>query len=348
MASYFRSIFKAGGNLADAFQQLVLKVSEDEDFRKQLQTHLQHVVDNHSFLSFLTQYSHLDHVGFLDGIWSRLKHKLVPQLPPESDIQHFFREVFQSRRDLDWLRQIPPDLLGELFVSGGLELNAAALHRELSLSIQSLGAKVCAFGLDYRMRELFLRLELDVRPFAALQSALSGDLSAADIQRALTVGKAIRANINSLRLRKAEIGTTLELTYRTKRTLDKLQLLEDLLELRANTKDGNAWLRVISNSLNNEFTRMNLGDFMNGHVDLLALEIVEHTAKSGEKYIADNRTEYAGMFRASMLGGLLIAFFAAGKILLYDLKLSELPEGIVFSLNYASCFVLVKVFGGII
>lgn len=348
LASYFREQFQQHGEVNTTFGLLVEKLRAMPTHREGLLKQVQHLINDYSFFSLFTQYSHLDQSGFIGGVWMRLKHKILPQLPPPSDIRNLMREVFRADSDVRWLQQLPLNALTQLFGEELEALNTKPLERELQLAIQALGTKIGAFGLDHRIRSLFLRLELDTRPFANLQTALSGELTPEKISRAQTTLDAIRANITSLRLRKGDIGTTLKLTYESKKTLEKLAILKDLLALRATWGDQDQWLRVIANSWRSENSRMKLFPFINGHLDLVALEIVEHNAKSGEKYIADDKSEYYGMFRASMLGGLMIGFFAAGKILLYDLKLAELPEALLFSVNYAACFVLVKLMGGII
>lgn len=323
-------------------------LAKEPSRREHLQSYLQAALPNYSFFSFLTQYSLLDQSSFMGGIWARIKHKIIPQLPSSKDIQDLVKTILDPEKDQPWLQQLPADALQQLIGNDPEALNIKHLRKDLLLSIQALSAKISSFGLDHRVRRLFLRLELDSRTFAELHDALGGDLTPEKVKRAQSMLDAIRASIISLRLRKSEIGTTLKLTYESKRTLDKLDILRDLLSLQANWDDTNTWQRVLSKAWSSESERMGLRRFINGHLDLVSLEIVEHTAKSGEKYIAENPSEYYSIFRASMLGGLLIAFFAAGKILLYDLKAAELPEAVLFSLNYATCFVMVKTMGGII
>lgn len=348
LVKLFRQVYRTKGDIRPAFGVLIDMLNQEPHRRKLLLEHLQRIFLDYSFFSFFTQYSHLDQSGFLGGVWARIKNKVVPQLPPTEDVQHLLRTVTDPALDQDWLQQLPADALKQLVGEYSEELNVSHQEKDLLLSIQALSAKISAFGLDHRVRSLFLRLELDNRPFAELQSVLAGELTLEKNQRAVAMLEAIRANIISLRLRKSEIGTTLKLTYESKRTLEKIDLLKDLLNLQANGEDLEVWQSVLGKAWVSERKKMGLRRFIDGHLDLLSLEIVEHTAKSGEKYIAENRSEYFGIFRASMLGGLLIAFFAAGKIMLYDLKLAELPEAVLFSLNYATCFVLVKAMGGII
>lgn len=347
LAAYFREVYQTTGSLESPLNAIATRIAEMPEFGHGLQKRINFLLNHYDFLSLFTQFSFLDQNGFLNGVWSRIKHKVIPQLPEKKDIRHLLGQVFDVSQDHPWLLELAHTDPAPFFPEG-VQLDTRFLARELQLSIQALGVKISSFGLDHRIRSLFQRLELDVRPFAELQLALGGDLTPEKISRAQTMLDAIKASITSLRLRKNEIGTTLKLTYESKRTLDKLSILKDLLVLHANQNDREAWVRVLRNAWESEGARMGLRNFINGHLDLISLEIVEHTAKSGEKYIAENPAEYYSIFRASLLGGLLISFFAAGKIMLYDLKLAELPEALVFSLNYAACFVLVKAMGGII
>ncbi len=347
LAGYFRNAYRTDGSIERPLQALRSAITEDPELADAMEERIRYVLREFSFYSFFTQFSFLDQSGLFAGVWARIKHKFVPQLPAKNDIQYFLREVVDLPEDAVWLLDLFRASFG-ILQEQGFDLQAVGLKEDLKNSIQTLGLKISSFGLDYRVRGLLERLELDHRPFAELQVALGGALTPEKSERALTMLEAIRANIISLRLRKSEIGTTLKLTYESKKALDKLAILKDLLHLHAHQDDREAWITVFTHGWINGSQQMGLGRFISGHLDLVSLEIVEHTAKSGEKYIAENRSEYFSIFRASMLGGLLIAFFAAGKIILYDLKLAELPGAVLFSINYATCFVLVKAFGGII
>lgn len=348
LVDYFRDAYQQNGNIDGAFLELEQALAIEPNYREGLLKWAKYILGEYDYFAFFTQYSLLDQSSFLNGLWARVKHRLIPQVPPQQDIQYLLHSVFQLREDKHWLAQLPSDGLGRLFGPDQVKLDTRRLKEQLDLSIQSLGGKIGSFGLDHRVRRLFRRLDLDVRPFARLQEIVSASLRAEEAEGTFRLLKAIRANIISLRLRKNEIGTSLKLTYESKKTLDSLAILEDLLHLRIAPNEKEHWVRVFQQGTEGEIHRMGLGRFVNGHLDLLALEVVEHTARSGETYIANNRAEYYGMLRGSMLGGLLIALFAAVKIWLYDLPVEKFPRALFFSVNYAACFVLVKVLGGTI
>ncbi|MTB50364.1 hypothetical protein [Lewinella sp. W8] len=348
LVDIFRNNYRETGKIDGVFLELEQALKTEPKFREGLLKWMNYVLQHYDFFSFFTQYSFLDQSSFLLGIWARIKNRVIPRVPPETDIQHFLLTVFRLKEDLPWIRQLPADGLDRLFGPDQVQLDTRRVEEQLNLSIQSLGVKIGGFGLDHRVRQLFRRLDLDTRPFARLQEVVSDPAPPEDTESIFRLLKAVRANIISLRLRKNEIGTTLKLTFESKKALDSLAILEELLHLRAAPNEKSNWLRVFETAAGGEVHRMHIGRFINENLDLLALEIVKRTARSGEKYIAENRSEYYGMLRGSLLGGLLIAIFAAVKVGLYELPTDKLPQSLLFSINYAMCFVLVKVFGGTI
>ncbi|MFT6001149.1 MAG: site-specific recombinase [Neolewinella sp.] len=348
LVRYFRTSYQRTGEITTAFRVLEQALETSPHQRLALAGLINTVINDYHFFSFFSQYSLLDEGGFGNGIWSRIKNKLIPQLPEETDIQFLINRTLDLKLDPEWIALLPKDAINRLFGAQGFLPYSQQLTSELTIAIQALAIKISGFGMDHRVSALFQKLELDVAPFQKLQEVLSGDLEHKNIREAQQLLGTIYLSITSLRLRKKEIGTTLKLTYESRKVLAKLAILKDLLILRTDSKHVDSWAKVLQNSLKSELSRRSISTFINGHLDLVSLEIVEHTAKTGEKYIAENKLEYYSIFRSSMLGGLLIALFAAGKLYLDSLQVGELPEALLFSLNYAACFVLVKTFGGII
>lgn len=348
LLNYFRAAQRRGTEISSVFEELEALLRKNPRYRKALREKLQYVIDHYNFFSFFSQHSLLDESGFASGVWDRLKHKVVPQIPEDTDIQHYVDAVLELPGDLRWIHQLPADAPLRLFGIDGPQLRTGHLFGEVDTAIRALGVKLCAFGMDHGTERLYRILGMETSPFVDLQAALSGALTPDNLSEANIALEAIYLSIVNLRLRKNEIGTSLNLTYQTNRSLTKLAILKDLILLRKHPEQAEQWYKVVDNSLRSEASRLSVRKFINRQLDLVSLEIVEHTSRSGEKYIADNRSEYFGILRSSMLGGLLIACFAAAKIYFDDFKLPELPEALLFSLNYATCFVLVKTFGGII
>ena len=98
--------------------------------------------------------------------------------------------------------------------------------------------------------------------------------------------------IKKLRKNKSIIGTSLHLTVTVRNLLNYVKRIKMLLDLRGNITSEKKWENLINDYSIHDKSKNSLRRFFVSHIDLLALEIVEHTAQKGEKYIADNKKEY--------------------------------------------------------
>ena len=80
-------------------------------------------------------------------------------------------------------------------------------------------------------------------------------------------------------------------------------------------------------------------------VNRMARQIVTHTGKSGEHYIAGSRSEWWRMGCGALGAGGITAFTALFKYLFVSMSLAPLWTGIAHSLNYTASFVLMQVLG---
>ncbi|WP_211465152.1 site-specific recombinase [Collimonas silvisoli] len=79
------------------------------------------------------------------------------------------------------------------------------------------------------------------------------------------------------------------------------------------------------------------------NINLLARNVTENASRTGEHYIAEDRSEYAAMFRSASGAGLIIGFMSLLKILASYLRAAPLVEAFLFSMNYSLGFMLIHV-----
>jgi len=79
------------------------------------------------------------------------------------------------------------------------------------------------------------------------------------------------------------------------------------------------------------------------NINLLARNVTENASRTGEHYIAEDRSEYAAMFRSASGAGLVIGFMSLLKILASYLRAAPLVEAFLFSMNYSLGFMLIHV-----
>ncbi|MEM9826026.1 MAG: hypothetical protein AAF958_05530 [Planctomycetota bacterium] len=287
------------------------------------------------FYSFFNKYSLLDDYGFFAGILVRVFRKLLPAVPPPNTFEF---QLLAGDGSVD-------EVLARLQSDASLR---RATQLQLDQSIQVLGAKIIAYGADADMKAKFDRLGLDDSPFDRLFADLSGldrDESLSDLSASLA---ALENLVTELRKKKSKIGTTLHLTFVTRRLLEYTDRMGVLIDLRRNFASRVHWQRVINDFVDFSKNKNRITHFVKRHTDLLALGIVEHTSQKGEKYIARSQGEYGNFFARSLLGGVIIALFAFVKLWLDSRGFGDGIGGVLFGLNYAACFIIVTAVGGLI
>jgi len=78
---------------------------------------------------------------------------------------------------------------------------------------------------------------------------------------------------------------------------------------------------------------------------LLGRKIVDRSSETGEHYIARTRSEYRHIWLAAAGGGALTVGTAAVKTMIHAWHVEELPEGLLYGLNYAVSFLLLQHLG---
>jgi site-specific recombinase len=290
-----------------------------------------------SFYSFFTKYSVMEDYGFSSGFVSRIFKKILPSIPEEGTVEFL---LFKSRNNIN-------SIISSIDFEN---IYSSKISEELDISIKALCSKIAAFGLDNNINNKFKLLKLDSDSFETLLSQMiqleSNDLH--KIKELTSTLDAIENNILALRRFKSMIGISLHLTIVTRRILEFIHRVKELLVLKLNLNSVSHWEEILKNYIKYYKEKYSIKTFIVGHFDLLIFEAVEHTSNKGGKYIADTRQEYWQFLYKSMLGGALIAFFALFKIYMGTYKLEPLGYAFITSLNYAFCFILAKQMGGII
>lgn len=290
------------------------------------------------YYGFFTRYSLMEDYGFTAGLFSRLGRKVLPLVPEAGTIEYF---LVKNDHSVD----AAIGLLDFDTIASG------AIAKDLDLSIKALGAKIVAFGLDRSIKAKFNLVDLTTNPFVLLMEALQsppGTTTTSESEALLAALNSVAYTMTAFRKRKSRIGTSLHLTIVTKRILEYVERVRELLALKVNISSSEHWRAFFVSHLAYSAQKDSLRRYVSRHIDLLALEIVEHTSGKGEKYIAESKAEYLRFFYKSLLGGAIISVFALLKMVVDANDLSTFGNALFFSINYALCFIMVKQFGGII
>ena len=79
--------------------------------------------------------------------------------------------------------------------------------------------------------------------------------------------------------------------------------------------------------------------------NLLAYEITQHSAKTGEFYITDNWKEFGKMLYSALGGGLIVGILVVNKVIISQMNLSNFGYAVGYSLNYSIGFIAIFLCG---
>jgi len=275
--------------------------------------------------------------GFTTELLARLGRRVLPSVTDPAELRDLVRVLFDEPGDHLWVESVPDEGWRRLLDTLGITAESVrGVDEEVALAIRVLAHHAASMGLQPEITERLPHLENADSPFLRLGDRVLRYLEACEIEgesdeeplldEALACVAACRRAVERLRVEKRLHGTSLWLTglsYRLLTLLDRIDLLLHLTEPVERDFQGSA-VRLFKEVVRAEKTRDHVMPHVRGYADLLALEVVEHAARKGSKYITSGRRDYLLFLLSSM--GLAV-------------------EAFLYGINYAICFVLIYLTG---
>jgi site-specific recombinase len=278
----------------------------------------------------------------------RLAARLLPSTPDTRELDALFPLLFDDR-DGDWLGALDDATLEGVVAL--LQPDDAALWQRGTLdALAHLASAVTTAAFAPPMRLRMDPARLAHRPFAQLARAVdavrgaaeggdgAGLAQAAAYLRALL--QACREAADSVRDHLAEYGISVDLVFDTDQLRERTLRMERLLDTLLAGTPREALTLLVDLVAVQSRTR-SLRALWREHNALLARQVAERSAESGEHYITRTRDEYVDMLRRAAGGGAVIAGTTFVKFAIYALGLSAFWNGFAAGANYAASFVLV-------
>lgn len=350
-------------------------VTGNEKHRATLRRQLQQLFRGTQQVSLYTDAGILPNSGFFSELWRRAMGRILPPVPDAGRLKDCFDAVFHHRDDPVWLAAGPLEdklaLWDAVFSIATDSENDAGneerwqLHTEAQLleAMQVLATRIGAMGLEPELTRVqpriiefespFVHLNAEVLRFTEAWRAHHADSTAEheDERHIMVLVDQCREVMTRARRNAASEGASLSLTYllvRTEQCLKRLVQLANVLCTHSSQPDErlamvDRWVRLTHDLVQGENRRHSVREPFSRLTGLLALRVTENAKRTGEHYIATDRTEYAAMWRSAAGGGFIVAFMALIKLLLGKFIFAPLVYVVMYSLNYSLGFVLIHV-----
>ena len=298
--------------------------------------------------------------GFALELATRIGQGLLPLPPDGASYSDAVRRMLRPD-DHRWLARVADDTWLRLLVALAPPADGDAygvVQRSLAEAARMLSYRLAGCALDRELLRADGALERYESPFLALNAlvvpwmdrllARGERLSPEELRDAEVLLAQCETAVARVRRRLREIGVSIRLTHLVARMDQLVARLRLVLAALATGAAPGTVVMLLRETIASERRRADLGQYVGEMVSLLARNVTEHAARHGEHYIAQDRAEWLHMARAAAGGGVVIAFMALVKLLLSQLHLPPLTEGILFGLNYGLGFVLIHMLGFVV
>jgi site-specific recombinase len=346
------------------------------DYASALRRYLLGVFSSRHPISLYTDTGILSGDGFFTELFKRLSYRILPPTIDDCYFRDCLDHVFSKNTDYVWLGGVPVDdwlALFDTLINAGQDGGEETITQLLE-AIQILSYRISAMGLEPELIRNNPALEDSESPFlmqnVELQHYLNGyarlmagDLTPPEDAKHLLV-MLDQCEMVVIKIRKNALrqGTSVTLTYlliRLAQSIDRMRKLLVLVDVAHNSPAPMAGENTQGDPAPASRIRAALAlglELVEAHnrkyavralfasnIHLLARNVTENASRTGEHYIAENRSEYNAMFRSAAGAGFIIGFMAMIKILMSYLRAAPLVEAFLFSMNYSLGFMLIHV-----
>jgi site-specific recombinase len=293
-----------------------------------------------------------------EGLWSeavrRMLEELLPSAREDTDLSKFIFRLYPTSAAIEQLVTQPDELFERMVrvLTPAHDASAWSKQREdLIQAFYLLGVHIAGIGLSPGMRERSHTGIIEESPFYLLQQT-SGELVRHN--GAASVLATWHAHVQHCRdeleyvharMEDSGVSTTLVFDMGTiERAMTRMESIAEVLFVADGRHSIAAVKRLLDDVMNARRQDMSLRSLFRENSALMARKVVERTGKAGEHYIANSRSEYWEIWRASLGGGLLTVLTAAVKMRIVEAHFPPFVEGMAAGTNYAVSFIALQYF----
>lgn len=266
----------------------------------------------------------------------RLVDRIVPRDEPDDDLHVLLARLKLTEEDAAWVESLPAEALAPWVPLLALRDDTLAEAARL------VAYRAAALGLARHVLALAEDPIAAAAPFLALGPAVDravreqhaeGYAALADARTAIDA--TLRAAHRALETR----GVSTEVLFQLELLAATLLRLDDLVQVHGGRAAGRELAHEL---LRGSFRQRGVRSLAHQTLKRLALEVTEHTAETGEHYLARDRAEWDATERSAAGGGVVTAFTALFKYAIVAAPFAPLVYGLASALNYSASFIAMQ------
>ncbi len=352
---------------------LIKLLRENDSFRTSLRSYILDLLNAADHIPLYTESGLQSQSGFFSEAFQKATHLILPPVYNPKSLRDLIHLVFHENDDHLWLMSLSDDLLVELLdvlglgsaiiVNDVVDVQQGTYHQLLNATL-ILSHKLAAMGLEADILTRLPEFEELNSPFMTQNRELvryvefirkqnihpeDKDSNADD--HALVMLRQCADCVEYLRKYRGHFGASLDLTYQMQRISQHINRLRTLVKLTLKPDEINPQalsltiVEFLKEVVREENQKHSLSKHINDNTGMLAFQVAENAAKTGEHYITSSRLEFKLFLFASMGGGLIVVFLAAIKLFFYYLHLPPFGEALSYGLTYGTGFIVIHILG---
>nr|MBP6558587.1 recombinase [Flavobacterium sp.] len=132
---------------------------------------------------------------------------------------------------------------------------------------------------------------------------------------------------------------------RIRQQLHRMKVLISTLVINKSSDKKTNSILLLLRLIKYNCQKNNVRQLINESTQLISYEITQHTAKTGEHYITESRSEYFTMLKAAVGGGFIVGILCIIKLLFSKIETSGFGHAFYYSLNYSLGFIAIYLMG---
>lgn len=324
------------------------------------------LVDYKTFKNILTDAGILQDASFKQEIRRRIISKIIPFQPKRETLEYVLNQVFYLQKDIIWVEKIPHSELIQLYDLLEVKSIYCSVENktpldELLNSMRLITQRMSGRALESEVMKMIPEYDNLESPFEALERAFeeleirirteenhyiqSDDI---DYKHLRVVHLQCVEFVDKAYKNSSKYGISIRVNQsllRIKQQLARLEFLWHLLVVDDKIEEKSNSVQLILKLIQYNCIKNNVTKLFNESTQLIAYEITQHTAKTGEHYITSGVKDYFKMFYSAMRGGVIVGVLCVIKLLLSKVPASDLGHAIIYSTNYAIGFVMIYLVG---
>jgi len=352
-------------------RHLVNQMSQHAEMRERMQGVLAASLRRTDLAALFADFGFADRPTLGGEVLARLQARWLPATPDTTDGATLFA-LWLRPEDAAWLQALDDETLQRLAAL----LPAVDVHEALLDAVTTLGSHLHSTGHAAGLRRRMDPAVQRDNPFRALpreiddlREALEGAAPAANCPAdalpaanrpndalqaanrpndALQAANRLRARLQACRAAADSVtahlethGVSVSIVHAQELVRLRCDRIELLLDVLLGTGRAAEWRRLIVALLGTLQERRGIRPLLAQHYALLARQVADRHAETGEHYITRDRAEYRTMLRRAAGGGVVIAGTTLAKFAIAAIGLDAFWSGVWSGVNYSLSFLLV-------